>query len=212
MTARLSMIVAALVIVAAGPARADGPSAELAQRALGHYQQGVSAYRGGQYEEAIAAFGRAYEVDPAPILVFNIAQARWKKGDRELALEAYRRYLTLDPGAANRAQVEARIQELTAAPSPVEPAPLPLAEDRHEAEQRPLAVLLPAEPSAGSALASEPAPRVEGRRPFYRRGLFWTVVGAVAVGTAVAVAVAAHPGGGDRWSCADCNWSGARVR
>jgi tetratricopeptide (TPR) repeat protein len=195
MAARLSVILAVFVLATA--ARAEGPPADLAQRALGHYQQGVSAYRSGQYEEAIAAFNRAYQADPAPILVFNIAQARWKKGDREQALEAYRRYLTLDPVAPNRAQVEARIQALAAAPfaptSAVEPPPLP------------------AMPPAGPALMSAPAPAPEQRRPFYRRGLFWTVVGAVAVGAAVGVVVAARPAG-DRWSCADCNWSGARVR
>src|SRR4051812_40533662 len=123
MSARLPRVLGPLIVLAsmvAPPALAQAPS-ELAQRALGHYQRGMSEYRSGHYDEAIEAFNRAYQVDPAPILVFNIAQAHWKKGDRELALEAYRRYLTLDPGAANRAQVEARIRELAV----VEPTPPP---------------------------------------------------------------------------------------
>jgi len=213
MAARLPVVVGPLaVLIFVTAARAEPPPGDLAQRALGHYQQGVSAYRSGRYAEAVEAFTRAHQVDPAPILVFNIAQAYWKKGDREPALEAYRRYLALDPRAPNRPQVEARIQELTAArASPVEPTPLSAAA---AAPVGPLPVslsLAPAPPS-GSVLAANQSAAASGRPPFYRRALFWTVVGAVAVGVAVTVAVAARPDGGDHWSCADCNWSGARLR
>jgi tetratricopeptide (TPR) repeat protein len=217
MAARFSRLAPTVTILlsmmVASEAGAQEPSRELAQRAMSHYERGVSAYRNARYDEAIEAFNRAYAVDPAPILVFNIAQAYWKKSDRQPALEAYRRYLILDPSAPNRAQVETRIQELTGtapalAPSPVEPAPLPA-----PAPPRPVPgalALAPAPPSAPVLTASRPAGEA-AERAFYRRGLFWSVVGAVVVGTGVAVALAARSGG-DRWSCVDCNWQGARVR
>jgi tetratricopeptide (TPR) repeat protein len=222
MAVRSVLVVCLLAVlapmIAAPEARAQAPTRELAQRALDHYQRGVSAYRGGDYEVAIQAFNDAYEVDPAPILVFNIAQAHWKLSHREPALAAYRRYLSLEPGATNRAQVEGRIAELTAAPAApgrVEPEPLSSPEPRPPGVVEPVlppSLVVPVAPAPPAVLsASQPAPRGERRPPFYRRGLFWSVVGALAVGTAVAVAVAARPGGGSHWSCADCNWSGARV-
>jgi hypothetical protein len=65
-------------------------------------------------------------------------------------------------------------------------------------------------PLPGPVLAASPPPAAEDHPPFYRRGLFWSIVGAVAVGAVVAVVVAGRSGG-DHWTCADCNWSGARL-
>jgi Tetratricopeptide repeat len=94
-------------------ARADTPSTEAGKRAARpHYEKGASEYNLGHFAESISEFEKAYEQDPAPILLFNIAQAHRQSGNNERAAFFYRRYLEQDPSAANRVEVEKRIKDL----------------------------------------------------------------------------------------------------
>ncbi len=77
-----------------------------------HYEKGASEYNLGHFAEAISEFEKAYEQDPAPILLFNIAQAHRQSGNNERAAFFYRRYLEQDPNSDNRADVEKRIKDL----------------------------------------------------------------------------------------------------
>jgi hypothetical protein len=77
-----------------------------------HYEKGATEYNLGHFPEAIAEFERAYQLDPAPILLFNIAQAHRQNSNNERAAFFYRRYLEQEPNAANRADVEKRIKDL----------------------------------------------------------------------------------------------------
>ena len=77
-----------------------------------HYEKGASEYNLGHFAEAISEFEKAYEQDPAPILLFNIAQAHRQSGNNERAAFFYRRYLEQDPNTDNRADVEKRIKDL----------------------------------------------------------------------------------------------------
>jgi opacity protein-like surface antigen len=79
-----------------------------------HYEKGASEYNLGHFAEAISEFEKAYEQDPAPILLFNIAQAHRQSGNNERAAFFYRRYLEQEPNADNRADVEKRIKDLEA--------------------------------------------------------------------------------------------------
>ena len=79
-----------------------------------HYDKGASEYNLGHFAEAISEFEKAYEQDPAPILLFNIAQAHRQSGNNERAAFFYRRYLEQEPNADNRADVEKRIKDLEA--------------------------------------------------------------------------------------------------
>src|SRR5437867_1070206 len=114
----LAGIVVALAIIAAAspllsaPAAAQGDGARAAEQAKAEYESGMRAYDRGDFERAIEAFARAYELDPAPMLLFNLAQAHRKKGDSERALSLYRRYLEADPRSEHRARVEAHILAL----------------------------------------------------------------------------------------------------
>jgi len=198
-------LLTAAVLALASAALAQEPPRDITQQALEQYQQGMTAYRSGQYSAAIEAFTRAHALDPAPILLFNIAQAHWKKGNREEALTFYRRYLETAPDAANREQIEARIRELETPPAPAtEPPPEVTTPAIHlEAVPPPAA---PGHAQSPVVIASpEPRPAV------YRRPLFWVVLGAVAASAAVTVALFATRRGQGSWDCADCNWSAVSV-
>jgi hypothetical protein len=88
------------------------PPPDLVTQAKAHYELGMTAYELGHYDRAIDAFSKAYELDPAPVLLYNIAQAHWKKNNPEQAISFYRRYLEADPQAQNRARIKTRIHEL----------------------------------------------------------------------------------------------------
>ena len=79
--------------------------------ARSEYEKGLSAYNLGNFDVAIAAFSKAYEISQAPGLLFNIAQSHRLKKDYERAIYFYQTYLRLKPDAANRADVEERIKE-----------------------------------------------------------------------------------------------------
>jgi tetratricopeptide (TPR) repeat protein len=185
----------ALALAPLRPALA-GDSALAKQR----YERGAAAYNLGRFDDAIAAFSDAYEQDHAPILLFNIAQAHWKKGDSERALFFYRRYLEADPHASNRATVEARIQTLAAeleAAKTVEPAASHPAPAMVGASPR---SVTRAAPAAHVDLTASAPPEV----PVYHRVWFWGLVGAVAIGAA-AVVVAATSSHRESWKCSDCS-------
>jgi tetratricopeptide (TPR) repeat protein len=179
----------ALALTSAAGAQPTPATAQAQQQAKENYDRGVMAYNLERFDEAIAAFTRAYELDPAPILLFNIAQSRWKKGESERAVFYYRRYLEAAPDAPNRAQVEARIRDLEAAPSRApEPASARV-------------------PNAPPAYVQERAAPPPGEpRPLYRRAWFWGAVGAAVVGAAVTVLLLSSRGTpGPACSAADCN-------
>jgi hypothetical protein len=67
----------------------------------------------GHLEEATTLFERAYEIDPDPILLFNIGQCHRQAGNDERALFFYQRYLDQAvQSASNRQEVEALVSDL----------------------------------------------------------------------------------------------------
>src|SRR5262249_44095985 len=119
-----TVILALLVALLPGAARAVEPSAAADAQARSHYELGQRHYNVGDFDRAIDEFKRAYEISPAPGLLFNIAQAYRAKKDREHALYFYTTYLREDPEAPEREYVEARLRELPLTEPPVsEPPP-----------------------------------------------------------------------------------------
>jgi len=101
------------LLVTMSTATAAPASTEAGKKAARpHYEKGASEYNLGHFAESISEFEKAYEQDPAPILLFNIAQAHRQSGNNERAAFFYRRYLEQEPNAANRAEVEKRIKDL----------------------------------------------------------------------------------------------------
>jgi tetratricopeptide (TPR) repeat protein len=130
------------------------------------YDEGERQFELGEYDRAIAAFERAYELSHAADLLFNIAQAHRLKGPASCreALGFYERYLREAPAASNRVETQERIAQMK---SCVEEPP-------------PTRTQVP-----GPAPAQPPAPpggAATGPSP-------WRTVGWVAVGVGGAAAV-----------------------
>lgn len=69
------------------------------------FQRGQVAYTQGDYEASVEAWTRAYELDPRPLLQFNLSQALERLGRLGEAVEALEVYLAAsppdDPSTAN---------------------------------------------------------------------------------------------------------------
>jgi tetratricopeptide (TPR) repeat protein len=103
-------ILLALILSAAIPARAD----EVNEQAKEHFDKGQTHYALGEFEQAADEFKEAFRVREVPIILYNIAQALRLSGNSQNAIFFYSQYLTRQPDATNRAEVEARIAELRA--------------------------------------------------------------------------------------------------
>lgn len=64
----------------------------------------------GDYACALAGYKAAYEFKPLPELLFNIAQARRRKGDFREAAEAYRAFLKAAPGSPLTGEAQRLLQ------------------------------------------------------------------------------------------------------
>jgi tetratricopeptide (TPR) repeat protein len=74
--------------------------------------EGMSAYRAGRFDIAIRKLSAANDVDPAPELLYNLAQSYRFKGDRGNALDLYAKYLELAPHGAAAADCRHQIELL----------------------------------------------------------------------------------------------------
>jgi hypothetical protein len=197
------------------------PSASSEAQARKHYQEGVSAYNGGEFDRAVKEYKAAYALKRDPALLYNIAQAYRLAKDLDQALFFYRSYLRSQPQAVNRAEVEERIIRLEEELAKVKEkggATPPVAPPSGGTEPSPVSAPPPAgAPPAGpppstapgtgpppeasapvSASAvdlSAPGPASESPPPVFRRWWFWAGVGAVVVGVLV-IGVAASGSGG----------------
>jgi tetratricopeptide (TPR) repeat protein len=159
---RLIQMVAALVAglallilpVSPGTAWAADGNKAVAKR---HYRRAVSDYNLGRFEDAIGEFEKAYELDPAPTLLWNIAQAHRKLGHAERAIFFYRRYLDEAPDAKDRGDVEKRIRELDEQLRREAPAPNPVLSPPPAAPAPPSA---PSPPSGQSPVNAPPTEAV----------------------------------------------------
>jgi len=141
---------------AAAPAPAAGGEDAAMAQAKTHFETGRNAYNAGDYVTAIREFKAAEALRPSPILDYNIGLANEKLGKRRVAVKYYKRYLELQPNAANKAEVEGKVASLEAeiAAQPVPPpggtAPQPGAQPETQAD------MPPADPNAQPGAAAQP--------------------------------------------------------
>ena len=76
------------------------------------YDRGSVAYRLGDFKHAYDCFVQAYDLKPAPDLVYNQAASLDMLGNTDAAVQAYERYLALAPKAKDFARVRERIKRL----------------------------------------------------------------------------------------------------
>ena len=98
------------------------------------FQNGTRLYEEGRYEDAIAAFEKAYELSKRPALLFNISNAHERLGNLEAALETLNEYRIYakpedqDKLATRALMLERRLEEQQSEPAvAVAPAPAPVA-------------------------------------------------------------------------------------
>jgi tetratricopeptide (TPR) repeat protein len=110
----LVMLVVRLVATTAAtePAPVDDEQMTAAQE---QFDRGVTRYEAGDLAEALAAFQRAYELEPHPHLHYNIGVVQLDMGEHAAATRSLTRYLeeggaTVDP--QRRSEVESRLEAL----------------------------------------------------------------------------------------------------
>ncbi|MCA9618768.1 MAG: tetratricopeptide repeat protein [Myxococcales bacterium] len=137
-------------------------------KAAALFQKSAVHYREGRFDEAVALLREAYDLVGEPVLLYNLARAYEGKGDRQEAIEAYRRYLALSDEAKaevkDRGAIEQRIQTLEAQLAEREA----LAREREAADER--AAKASAEEAKARAAARDREPTTASPYP-------WIVVG-----------------------------------
>jgi hypothetical protein len=98
---------AAALCLSASVARADDAAAA---REL--FTQGNTFFDLGQFDKAIDAWQRGYQLKNDPGFLYNIGQAYRQMGDPDKAIFFYKRYLANSPKAKNRSEVEQKIEAL----------------------------------------------------------------------------------------------------
>ncbi len=150
-----SLVVAALMLLSLSAHAADAPIDNQQKEARQHYERGMTHYQLGEFNKAVEEFKQAYALQPAPGLLFNLAQASRLGKQYERAIYFYRTYLRVNPDAPNRTDVEARIAELEPLAAADEKRKLAADDERSRAPAPGPATV------TGSAVA--PAPARDGR-------------------------------------------------
>jgi tetratricopeptide (TPR) repeat protein len=95
-TGRVLALTAALVLVAS-PGRGDPDPLAAKRRARQHFVQGDAYLQAGNYQGALDEFLECYRLFPNERLQFNIGQVYRLMGNKEKAVEHYRKFLEAGP-------------------------------------------------------------------------------------------------------------------
>lgn len=114
-----AILVLALVLAVARPARADDNLAKAKQL----YEDGLKHYNLAEYDAAIAAWKEAYRLSKRPLLLFNIGQAYRLAGDCPQAVAFYDSYKREEPHP--KPELPAAIADCANRPKPLVPPPPP---------------------------------------------------------------------------------------
>jgi hypothetical protein len=123
----LSALGCAAVLVWSGVAAADDASDELARR---HFDSGAAYLEESDYDNALKAFQKSYDLSQRPEILLNIATVQERRGDLAAAISALQAYLAAAPQSERAETTRLRIQNLQkrldeAAAAQAPPAPLP---------------------------------------------------------------------------------------
>jgi hypothetical protein len=184
-----------LTMFAAGPSAAEECPAEAKQRARTLYDEGAKHYHLNEFSDAANLFKQSYKACATPRVLYNIGQSYRLQGDNEQALLFYRQYLnTMVPSDPYKDdvtklihvlqdEIQQKKQAREAPPTGVAPA-----------AQTPQPATVATAPAASAGARPAPAAAVttgpaltKHETPVYKRGWFWTVLGAGAVVVAGAV-------------------------
>lgn len=88
------------------------PDPEIVKEAKGHFKRGAAHFIAREYDAAIKEYEATYVLAPIPDVLFNLGQAHKMKGNREKAVEYYRRYLAADPSGAGSDEARLHLASL----------------------------------------------------------------------------------------------------
>lgn len=178
MSSKTPLLAALLLTLLSLSVPAAAQTAEERELAAALFRESAEAYQVGNYELSVTLLRRAYELDPVPVLQYNLARALEGMGDTEGAIATYERYLELDPDAEDRPAVEERLVELRAEQARV-----------REAEEAEAEEFLAGDPEPADELPEGPMPppRTVNPVPWALAG-----VGVLLIGAAVATGVVAN--------------------
>ncbi len=112
----MRLLLVALLVALAFPAVAAGQvgggEGDDEARALALFEESVSAYQEGNFDQAIALLNRAYALQPEPVLLYNLGRAQDGAGEFEAAIESYQQYLDEAGDIPDRGAIERRIETL----------------------------------------------------------------------------------------------------
>jgi hypothetical protein len=200
--ALLLVTVVALLLAAAGDARADRATEMKARE----------AFAAGRFDQALDLFARLYAETLHPVYLRNIGRCHQKMREPQKAIDAFRDYLAKEKKmtADERAEINGYIAEMEtlkaeqakqAQPTPVQPVtPIaPAVTTPPPTTAPPPAATMPG-PAPSTTLVAQPGPPPESDGSIFSKPVFWIVVGAAVVGGIVA-AVVLTSGGVDRPAC-----------
>ena len=107
-----SLVVIALIAVAAPAAAQPRPSKADIAEAKQHFKAAEAARARSDWDTAIAEYLAAYAKFPDAEFYFNIGEVYRRKGDDEHALEYFQKYLELDPKGRGAATARTAVDEL----------------------------------------------------------------------------------------------------
>ncbi len=120
-------LLAAATVALPAPANGDPdgdskPAVSESDRSVArrHFERGKELHAAGKYQEAATEYLAAYERYPAPAFLYNVAQVYRLAGDKQSALENYRKYLEQEPegeGSADAREFVAALEAVLAAES-----------------------------------------------------------------------------------------------
>lgn len=151
-----------------------------------HYQQALTQYDAGRYEDALTGFQAAYARRQMPWLLINIGRTVQRLGRPQEAINYYERYKKAEPNIDEESErrVNKYIEQAKALleQTPEQPTlPMP-----QKPEPPPTPPVLTANPGTQPDV---PADKPQASKPIYKKWWFWTIIGVVAAG-AVAGGVA----------------------
>jgi tetratricopeptide (TPR) repeat protein len=151
-----ALVAATAVALAPAHAQPEGgakPSVSDSDRSVArrHFERGKELHAAGKYQEAATEYLAAYDRFPAPAFLYNVAQVYRLAGDKQNALENYRKYLAQEPdgegsadarefvatleaqlaaeSSGNTDQAQPPIEDVGTRPDPIDPIPAPGAPD-----------------------------------------------------------------------------------
>ncbi len=161
---------------------------EATRRAKELFKAAETHYQLGRFDAALDDYTRAYEAKPLPGFLFNIGQCHMELGNYERAIFFYERFLRTKPEGKALALANTRMEEAKKGLEKAEQErqAREAIEREQEEERKRLAALRPPQTSEAAVQMTAPPPLTEA--PFYKTWWFWTIAGAVVVGTAALVA------------------------